>query len=85
MTEPQNWDVFIGHFLGVDHAGHKFGPNHAEMRRKLTEMDHVIRKTVEMMPSDCVLFVMGNFCVTTVGDLNFLHFPCILRTTINFF
>jgi phosphatidylinositol glycan class O len=35
-VEPE-WDVLIGHFLGVDHAGHKFGPRHPEMKRKLTE------------------------------------------------
>ena len=60
LAQPNNWDIFIGHFLGVDHAGHKFGPNHSEMRRKLTEMNKVIQKTVEMMPDDCVLFVMGD-------------------------
>ena len=60
LAQPHNWDIFIGHFLGVDHAGHKFGPNHSEMRRKLTEMNKVIKKTVEMMPDDCVLFVMGD-------------------------
>ena len=38
-----SWDVLIGHFLGVDHAGHKFGPNHPEMGRKLGEMNAVIQ------------------------------------------
>lgn len=41
LARPQDWDVLIGHFLGVDHAGHKFGPDHSEMRRKLTEMNQV--------------------------------------------
>ena len=68
LHRPQNWDVFIGHFLGVDHAGHKFGPTHAEMRRKLTEMNTVIAKTVEEMPKDCVLFVMGDHGMTNTGD-----------------
>ena len=37
----EEWDVLIGHFLGVDHAGHKFGPRHPEMRRKLREEEEI--------------------------------------------
>lgn len=38
-----DWDVLIAHFLGVDHCGHRYGPTHKEMERKLLEMDDVIR------------------------------------------
>lgn len=38
-----DWDVLIAHFLGVDHCGHRYGPSHKEMERKLLEMDVVIR------------------------------------------
>ena len=41
--KANDWDVMIGHFLGVDHCGHKFGPNHPEMASKLTQMDTVLR------------------------------------------
>ena len=41
--KANDWDVLIGHFLGVDHCGHKFGPNHPEMAAKLTQMDSVLR------------------------------------------
>ena len=41
--KTKDWDVLIGHFLGVDHCGHKFGPNHPEMASKLTQMDTVLR------------------------------------------
>ena len=50
LRNPRNWDVFIGHFLGVDHAGHKFGPNHHEMARKLGEMNSVIEKVARSLP-----------------------------------
>lgn len=30
--------VIIGHFLGVDHIGHRFGIEHPEMRRKVADM-----------------------------------------------
>ena len=39
----RDWDVLIAHFLGVDHCGHRYGPNHREMTRKLEQMDKVIR------------------------------------------
>ena len=38
-----NWDVLIAHFLGVDHCGHRFGPNHKAMAEKLSEMNNMIK------------------------------------------
>ncbi|KAG5835126.1 hypothetical protein ANANG_G00268840 [Anguilla anguilla] len=39
--EGSDWDVIIAHFLGVDHCGHRFGPDHPAMADKLTQMDEV--------------------------------------------
>jgi phosphatidylinositol glycan class O len=39
----KDWNLLIAHFLGVDHCGHRYGPNHPEMARKLTEMNDVIK------------------------------------------
>ena len=33
----------IAHFLGLDHCGHKHGPQHANCAAKLSEMDSVLR------------------------------------------
>lgn len=41
--ESKDWQVLVAHFLGVDHCGHKHGPMHEEMARKLGEMNEVIR------------------------------------------
>lgn len=30
--------IIVGHFLGVDHIGHRFGIEHPEMRRKVADM-----------------------------------------------
>ena len=61
LRNPRNWDVFIGHFLGVDHAGHKFGPNHHEMGRKLGEMNSVIEKVARSLPQvSKFTYVIGN-------------------------
>lgn len=68
LNATSEWDVIIGHYLGVDHAGHKFGPRHPEMTRKLTEMDGVIRRVSEALPEDAVLFVMGDHGMTMSGD-----------------
>ena len=41
--KTSDWDVLVAHFLGVDHCGHKYGPNHPEMASKLSQMDDVLR------------------------------------------
>lgn len=40
--KKKDWNLLIAHFLGVDHCGHKYGPLHSEMTRKLTEMNQII-------------------------------------------
>ncbi|KAI8483307.1 hypothetical protein Bbelb_389110 [Branchiostoma belcheri] len=66
--EEGEWDVLIGHFLGVDHVGHRFGPYHPAMGEKLTQMDGVIRSVVSKLTEDTVLFVMGDHGMTRTGD-----------------
>lgn len=41
--QRDDWDIMIGHFLGVDHCGHRYGPNHPEMAAKLRQMNDVIK------------------------------------------
>ncbi|MFH4979999.1 hypothetical protein AB6A40_006708 [Gnathostoma spinigerum] len=67
MMRPE-WSVLVAHFLGVDHCGHKYGPNHPEMIRKLTQMNAVLKNVTEMMEEDTVLFVMGDHGMTETGD-----------------
>lgn len=38
-----DYSLLIAHFLGVDHCGHRYGPDHPAMADKLAEMDAVIR------------------------------------------
>nr|CAI5833623.1 unnamed protein product [Callosobruchus analis] len=63
-----DWSLLIGHFLGVDHCGHRYGPNHPEMARKLGEINSVIEKVVQQMHEDMVLFVIGDHGMTATGD-----------------
>lgn len=36
-------ELVIGHFLGVDHVGHTYGPSHPSMGDKLAQMDRVLK------------------------------------------
>uniref|UniRef100_A0A1A9UR96 GPI ethanolamine phosphate transferase 3, catalytic subunit n=1 Tax=Glossina austeni TaxID=7395 RepID=A0A1A9UR96_GLOAU len=63
-----DWQVLIAHFLGVDHCGHKHGPLHDEMGRKLNEMNNVIRDIVAQMDNQTTLFVIGDHGMTATGD-----------------
>ncbi|XP_017146673.1 GPI ethanolamine phosphate transferase 3 [Drosophila miranda] len=63
-----DWQVLIAHFLGVDHCGHKHGPLHEEMARKLTEINEIIDSVVNGMDNDTTLLVMGDHGMTASGD-----------------
>ncbi|XP_016958314.1 GPI ethanolamine phosphate transferase 3 [Drosophila biarmipes] len=63
-----DWQVLVAHFLGVDHCGHKHGPMHEEMARKLGEMNDMIRSVVAAMDNDTTLLVMGDHGMTASGD-----------------
>ncbi|CAG0917046.1 unnamed protein product [Notodromas monacha] len=67
LTLPK-FDVFIGHFLGVDHAGHRYGRGHPETARKLREMDRIVCETVENMGNSTLLVVLGDHGMTDSGD-----------------
>ncbi|KAL4778474.1 hypothetical protein BJX76DRAFT_139209 [Aspergillus varians] len=71
LLEPQNltkWDVIFGHYLGVDHAGHRYGPNHPAMAAKLNQMDQVIRELMAKIDDDTLLVVMGDHGMDSKGD-----------------
>lgn len=67
--EKNDWSLLIAHYLGVDHCGHKYGPIHSEMARKLTEMNTVIQGVVERMDDDTTLMVIGDHGMTVTGKL----------------
>ena len=62
------WDVTFAHFLGVDHAGHRYGPNHFAMTAKLQQMDDVLRKIVAALDEETLLVVMGDHGMDQKGD-----------------
>ena len=62
------WDFIIGHFLGVDHVGHRVGPEHPLMTAKLQQMDTVLREVVELLDDETLLIVMGDHGMNQQGD-----------------
>lgn len=66
--ESMKWDVLIGHYLGVDHAGHRYGPDHSAMNTKLKQMDGVVRNLIEAIDDKTLLVVMGDHGMDPKGD-----------------
>ncbi|XP_039613899.1 GPI ethanolamine phosphate transferase 3 [Polypterus senegalus] len=64
----KDWDIIIAHFLGVDHCGHRYGPDHPAMAEKLTQMDQVIRSVARRIENDTLLVVFGDHGMTDTGD-----------------
>ncbi|KAH7290765.1 hypothetical protein KP509_30G062700 [Ceratopteris richardii] len=72
-----DWDVLIGHFLGVDHAGHIFGVESLQMVEKLDQYNKVVEDVISTLQNesacgrlhdDTLLLVMGDHGQTLNGD-----------------
>uniref|UniRef100_A0A0N5BWP8 GPI ethanolamine phosphate transferase 3 n=1 Tax=Strongyloides papillosus TaxID=174720 RepID=A0A0N5BWP8_STREA len=63
-----DWNVIIGHFLGVDHCGHRYGPEHSAMLEKLDQMDNMLRNVIKQMDNETILFVMGDHGMSNDGN-----------------
>uniref|UniRef100_A0A7I4XSH3 GPI ethanolamine phosphate transferase 3 n=1 Tax=Haemonchus contortus TaxID=6289 RepID=A0A7I4XSH3_HAECO len=68
MRSPHPSDLVIAHILGVDHCGHKHGPNHFQMADILRKTDNIIMETANALSNDDLLIVMGDHGMTTTGD-----------------
>lgn len=66
--DTKSWDFILGHFLGVDHVGHRMGPDHPNMKTKLQQMDDVLRSVVEELEDDTLLVVLGDHGMDSKGD-----------------
>lgn len=68
LPQAHRWDVLIGHFLGVDHVGHRFGPNHHLMAEKQRQMDTVLRDTINGLDDNTLLVVLGDHGMDHTGN-----------------
>ncbi|WAQ80968.1 hypothetical protein PtA15_1A306 [Puccinia triticina] len=71
----EQWDVLIGHVLGLDHAGHRFGAAHPSIHAKLAEYDRFLARTVAAMDAETLLVVMGDHGMDPKGDHGGDSFP----------
>lgn len=62
------WDIVIAHALGVDHAGHRYGPNHPETTRKLLQMNDWVEEIIQAIDDDTLLVIMGDHGMNPQGD-----------------
>ncbi|ROT72865.1 hypothetical protein C7M84_008726 [Penaeus vannamei] len=66
--QKNDWNVMISHFLGVDHCGHRYGPDHPEMTAKLSQMNDIIKNVADRIGTDTLLLVFGDHGMTKTGD-----------------
>ena len=68
LTNSSKWDFLIGHFLGVDHVGHRVGPDHPTMLAKQKQMNDVLQNVVNALDKDTLLVVLGDHGMDHKGD-----------------
>ncbi|KAA1127356.1 mannose-ethanolamine phosphotransferase gpi13 [Puccinia graminis f. sp. tritici] len=66
--QQEHWDILIAHFLGLDHAGHRFGASHPTVRSKLREYDDFLEKLVEKLDDQTLLVLIGDHGMDSKGD-----------------
>jgi phosphatidylinositol glycan class O len=67
-THAHSWDSLIGHFLDVDHVGHRVGPNHPTMLGKQQQMNDVLKRVLDLLDNDTLLVVLGDHGMDRKGD-----------------
>ena len=63
-----DWNLIVGHMLGVDHVGHRYHSKHPEMTRKLLEVNEFIKEIIERMDNSTLLLVFGDHGMTDAGN-----------------
>jgi len=70
-SSPNELEVVVSHFLGVDHVGHTYGPHNKHMTEKLNEMDVALSTTLDVLDSSkkCHLaLIFGDHGMTEHGN-----------------
>ncbi len=67
-SNSSRWDVIVAHFLGVDHAGHRYGPDHPAMAAKLRQMDALLHQVIALVDDATLLVVLGDHGMDVKGD-----------------
>lgn len=68
ISRMNEWDILILHYLGLDHIGHKGGPESVFMPKKQREMNDIIEKLYDSMEDDTLLVVVGDHGMNEAGN-----------------
>lgn len=63
-----DWRLLVGHTLGIDHVGHRFGPSHPKMQVKMAEMQRFLLNITSAMDDQTLLVLMGDHGMDSTGD-----------------
>ncbi len=67
-SSERDWRLIIAHNLGLDHAGHRFGPSHPELKRKLQELNTQVSGILSTLPEDALFILLGDHGMDAQGD-----------------
>ena len=65
------WDALILHYLGLDHIGHKGGPESVYMKPKQMEMDDVLKRIYESVlakSENTLMVLLGDHGMNEIGN-----------------
>ncbi|KAF5835037.1 alkaline-phosphatase-like protein [Dunaliella salina] len=77
LAHPKSWDFLVGHYLGLDHAGHSRGVASPGMAQKLAQMDAEVDEIARKLHAEAypggphehtLLLVLGDHGQTLGGD-----------------
>lgn len=68
LVSNSSYTVVVGHMLGVDHAGHTYGPEHRRMGAKLRETDEYIQSIIPLIDDRTLFMVFGDHGMDSKGD-----------------
>lgn len=66
--DENNFDLLLGHMLGVDHMGHSYGIGDPRVAKILNRIDNFIMEIIEKMDDETTLIVLGDHGMTNEGE-----------------
>ena len=72
-TKPEELEVVVSHFLGVDHVGHTYGPHDKHMGQKLEQMDVALSTTLDVLDTSKNCHMALIFGGKRISKINFEH------------
>lgn len=68
LDNGADFQLLIGHLIGMDHAGHTYDTLHPELPRKMHDIELIVEKIIEKMDDDTTLMLFGDHGQTIAGS-----------------